>query len=482
MAEPQARAARVPKITQILYGFGSVAYGIKDNGFSTLLLLFYNQVVGLPSALVGLAIGIALILDAFVDPVIGNVSDNIKTRWGRRHPFMYGCILPVMLGYLLLWYPPAGSDMVRFWYLLGIAFVVRVSISCFEIPAATLVAELTPDYDERTALTAWRYFFGWIGGLVMSIFVYSVLLVRTPEYPVAMANKDGFETYAFIASAIMGLSVLVAALATHKFIPSMPKQKDHGETLLQSFRSIAHIFRNKAFGIILLGGVFAYTIQGIGFALFPYLYGYYWGFEQWQTSLYLFLLIFAATIASAIAPAASRRLGKRAAVVWFTAASAILNSLPYFLSWCGFFPERGSPYLMPILFTLVSLATASNIVGFIVGASIMADVVEDSEEKTGRRSEGLFFAGNFFMQKCTTGIGLSVAGVILALVGFPEHADPATLGQDVRDRLAITHAVLVLTIGLASALVMSFHPHSREAHRERLARLEKASVEKALQP
>lgn len=476
-----APAERVPKLTQILYGFGSVAYGIKDNGFSTLLLLFYNQVVGLPSALVGLAIGIALILDAFVDPIVGNISDNIDTRWGRRHPFMYGCILPVMLGYLLLWFPPEGSDMVRFWYLLGIAFVVRASISCFEIPAATLVAELTKDYDDRTAITAWRYFFGWTGGLIMSIFVYSVLLVKTAEYPVAMTNRDGFSTYAFIAAGVMGFSVLVAALATHSRIPAFPKQTDHGETLLQSFRSIFSIFHNKAFGIVMLGGVFAYTIQGIGFALFPYLYGYYWALEQWQTSLYLFLLIFAATIASMIAPWASRKLGKRKAIVLFTIGSATLSAAPYFLSWLGLFPERGSPALMPILFTLVGGGTASNIVGFIVGASMMADVVEDSEEKTGRRSEGLFFAGSFFMQKCTTGIGLSAAGLILALVDFPEQANPATLGDDVRNRLALTYAILVLVIGLASALVFAFHPHSKEAHEARIARLAKKSDAAPLQ-
>lgn len=464
----------VPKRTQILYGFGSVAYGIKDSGFSTLLLLFYNQVIGLPAELVGLAIGIALIMDAFIDPIIGNISDNIDTRWGRRHPFMYGCILPVMLGYLLLWFPPEGSDMLRFWYLLGIAFVVRASISCFEIPAAALVPELTRDYDERTSITAWRYFFGWIGGLLMLIFTFSFLLVKTSEYPVPMANRDGYSAYAFIAAAMMGFSVLVAALATHSRIPTFPKQKDHGETILQSFRAVFGIFRNKAFGILILGGVFAYTIQGIGLALFPYLYGYYWNFAQWQTSLYLIVLLFAAGAASYVAPIVSKKLGKRRTLVTFTLASATLSSSVYFLSWLGFFPERGSPLLMPVLFTIVGAGTASNIVGFIIGASIMADVVEDSEEKTGRRSEGLFFAGNFFMQKCTTGIGLSVAGVILALVGFPEKADPATLGDDVRERLAITYAILVLVIGYAAAFVFSFHPHSREAHEARVARLAEA--------
>ena len=78
-----------PKVglsTKLFYGLGSVAYGVKDNGFSAFLLLFYNQVLGLPAPWVGAAIGIALVVDSVLDPVIGQISDNWRSRWGRRHP------------------------------------------------------------------------------------------------------------------------------------------------------------------------------------------------------------------------------------------------------------------------------------------------------------------------------------------------------------------------------------------------------------
>src|SRR5512135_3677680 len=67
---------RVPTPIKLFYGFGSVAYGVKDNGFSYLLLIFYNQVVGLPAEVVGAAIMIALVFDAFLDPIVGQISDN----------------------------------------------------------------------------------------------------------------------------------------------------------------------------------------------------------------------------------------------------------------------------------------------------------------------------------------------------------------------------------------------------------------------
>ncbi len=80
---------RVRQGTMLAYGFGAVAYGVKDFCFSTFLLLFYNQVLGLPSAQVGFAIMCALLLDAFIDPAIGFLSDRTRGRWGRRHPWMY---------------------------------------------------------------------------------------------------------------------------------------------------------------------------------------------------------------------------------------------------------------------------------------------------------------------------------------------------------------------------------------------------------
>src|SRR5215475_13289879 len=89
--------------TKLFYGFGSVAFGIKDNGFQTILLLFYNQVIGLPGQWVGGAIAIALFFDAFLDPIVGQFSDNLRTRWGRRYPLMYLSAVPVAISYLLLW-------------------------------------------------------------------------------------------------------------------------------------------------------------------------------------------------------------------------------------------------------------------------------------------------------------------------------------------------------------------------------------------
>ena len=139
-------AASPPKLAlgaQLAYGFGAVAYGIKDNGFQYFLLLFYGTVIGLEPALAGAALLIALLFDALSDPIVGYWSDNTRSRWGRRHPFMYAAAIPVALCYSLLWQPPDWSNGALFAYLVVLAILIRTLITFYETPSSALMPELT---------------------------------------------------------------------------------------------------------------------------------------------------------------------------------------------------------------------------------------------------------------------------------------------------------------------------------------------------
>ena len=137
-----AKAAPVDLVTKLFYGFGSVAYGIKDNGFQTFVLIFYNQLIGVPAGLTGLAIFLALIIDAVMDPIVGQLSDHWRSRWGRRHPFMYVSAAPVALSYLALWNPPHTTTGMLFAYLFAIAVIVRTFITFYEIPSSALAGSM----------------------------------------------------------------------------------------------------------------------------------------------------------------------------------------------------------------------------------------------------------------------------------------------------------------------------------------------------
>ena len=106
--------ANIDFSTKLFYGFGAVANGAKANGFNYLLLFYYSQVIGLRADLVSLGILIALIFDAISDPLIGYLSDNFRSRWGRRHPFMYAAGIPVAVAYYFCGHLPRSMKAISF--------------------------------------------------------------------------------------------------------------------------------------------------------------------------------------------------------------------------------------------------------------------------------------------------------------------------------------------------------------------------------
>jgi GPH family glycoside/pentoside/hexuronide:cation symporter len=268
-------AERVPLSTKLSYGLGAVAYGIKDNGFSVFLLLFYNQVVGLPAEQVGFAIMIALFVDAFVDPAIGSLSDRTHTRIGRRHPWLYGSAIPIALCWVLLWNPPQAGTAATLGYLVVIAILVRAAISTNEVPSAAMVPELTRDYHERTAVIRYRYVFGWAGGLAMLMLAYGYLL-RPPTGPTA---GPGYHNFGVVGAIVMLVSVLASAIGTHKRLAHPPKVRIATMTVGKEVRAILSTLSNRAFVLLICAGVFAYINQGIAFAMSNYLLSFVWLFR-----------------------------------------------------------------------------------------------------------------------------------------------------------------------------------------------------------
>jgi GPH family glycoside/pentoside/hexuronide:cation symporter len=152
-------------LTTSAYASSAVTTNVVQRGLSTFLLLFYNQVIGLPPKTVATAIMITLMVDAVLGPAIGQVSDHLRSRLGRRHPFMYAAAIPAALAYFALWNPPTlhGAGAMTL-YLIAALLAVRFFETCFELPASALLPELTRDYNRRTGIIAYRTFIGAIAG------------------------------------------------------------------------------------------------------------------------------------------------------------------------------------------------------------------------------------------------------------------------------------------------------------------------------
>ena len=460
--------ARVSRRTTMAYGFGAAAYGVKDSGFGTFLLLYYNQVVGIPASTVGLVIMCALVLDAFFDLGIGVASDRTRSRWGRRHPWMYAAALPIALGWIALWNPPEWSQTWQLVWLFLSAVLVRTAVSAYEVPSQALTPELTADYDERTRITAYRYLFGWAGGLLMLGAAYTIFLTPTPEQPNGLLNADGYVWFGIAGAVLMFVAILVSAVGTHHEIERLPKVPLEKSTLRQALRELIESVNNRAFAILMLAGLCAYTCQGISYALSNYLYSYVWRFEGATFAILPISLFLGVIISFLIAPRVAKRIGKPLTARLFIIIGALLMCSPYALRLLGVFPAFDDPIILYVLFAIFTLQTGFLVSTFMLSASMMADVVEHSEEQTGRRSEGVFYSGAFFVQKCTSGVGIFIAGSILAFASFPTGANPADVPVEVIDRLTMIYIGIYLSVATLGAWLFGRFPFGKQEHHARV--------------
>jgi len=176
-------------------------------------------------------------------------------------------------------------------------------------------------------------------------------------------------------------------------------------------------------------------------------------------------------LAFVIALPLSRRFGKKASAIVMFAIGSTINSMPLILGLVGVLEAKPSAGLMYIIFGFSTVGAALAIGSSVMIISMIADIVEDSEIATGRRSEGLFFAGHSFIQKSASGLGLFASGLVLWAAHFPADKLPGEIDPGIVQNFAVIYLSTVLIIYAIGFWVLSYFPINRETHRENLRRL-----------
>lgn len=460
---------KVDLSTKLYYGFGAVANGAKSNGFNYLLLFYYSQVVGLRADLVSLGILIALVFDAVSDPLVGYISDNTHSKLGRRHPYMYAAGVPVALAYYFLWSPPAWDETGLFLYFVCMAVLIRTLITFYEIPSTALVAELTDDYDQRTEMMSFRYFFGWWGGLTMAVMNYLVFL---PEDKGGLEYVQGWSNYGLAASIVIFISIYVSAIGTHKHIPHL-RQPPNREpfSFVKTKKEIKETLSNRSFFALFVSALLQAVAAGVSTSLSIYFSRHFWELTTTEIGYMNIPYFFSAFIALMLAPRVSRWLGKKKGGMTVLGLAFAMAPMPFILRVLGLFPENGTDTLFWTLVVFNTIEVTLIIMSSSLIAAMIADVVEDSEVKTGRRSEGIFFAANSFAQKAVNGLGVVVAGQILAIIQFPTKAKPGQVPEETLFDLAYLYVPTLLFFYLFALAVLSVYKINREDHSDNLRKL-----------
>ncbi|HEY5070938.1 MAG TPA: MFS transporter [Caulobacteraceae bacterium] len=464
--------------TRLGYGFGSVAYGVAFAGLSGAVLQIYlNQVLGLPAILVGTAIMVSLMADAVVDPLIGQLSDKVRTRLGRRHPFMYASAAPVAVFFFLLWNAPRGLEpRMLIAFTLAMMILVRVSISLYEIPSNALTPELTADYDQRTSLQSYRWFFGIIGAAVISLVLNEVFLRTSAHNRLGILNRAGYAHFGLLAAAVIFVSILVSTIGTHDRIRYLPQASAHRVTLKGMGAEILGTLSNRSLVSLMLAGILGGVGGGVTQGLSIYLFTHFWDLGPAQFGLLVPLASIGSLIAVFIAPALSRRFGKKRAMIGLFSVSVVTAAGPIFLRLVGLMVANGSPWLMPILIVDGIVTATVAVVGYILVGSMIADVVEDAAVKTGVRSEGLLYAANGLLPKFTGGIGAFIAGLLLTIVHFPAHAMKGSVDPQVMRHLALIYLPVTAGLSVVSIAMLGLYRIDRSTHERNLATLREAAA------
>lgn len=474
---PDAERPRLTVAIKSFYGLGFFGTSAKLQlmGF---LLLFYNQLVGLPAPWVSFALFIALLVDAVWDPIVGQLSDNTRTPWGRRHPYIYGAALPAAICFTLLFMPPRGwSHPALFAWLLVLVLGARVFDSLNEIPGSALAPELTADYEDRTSVQSFRYLFGTVaGGLAAAVLGYGVFLRGTKAEPFGQLNLAGYAPYAAAIAAITLVAVIAQGLATHRFIPFMHRPERRRPTLAQVLGEIGVAVSNRNFVALAVSTLIFGASIGITGGLLSYVYTYFW--EQPTSALLIIRLsaLPAGLIAVVAAPILARRFDKKRAAITVFFLSIFSTIVPISLRLLGLLPANGSPVVLGVLVVDTMATSVLAITGFIIATSMLNDVVEDAQVRTGRRAEGLLFSVDSLLRKLTTAFSVLVPGLLIAFVHFPAHARPGHVPASILNQLVLLYLPITTALNLCSTSMLLLYRIDRNRHQANLDHLAGAAL------
>lgn len=421
MASPEDDTAQLPLRSKVAYGIGSTAEASLTVVFMTFNFFYYNSVLGLSGTLCGAAVTIAMVVDAFSDPLVGGISDRWRSRFGRRHPFLYASAVPAVLCFVAIYDPPEGlSQWGLFAWFTGFTILLRTAMTLYYVPHLALGAEMTKGYAERSVLMSYNTIFGLVGTATISYLAWEYL--------------GGLEGGSFNRGGYATLAATIAVFAAALFLASAFFTRDQVERLSEaprdlppfSFRQLLReagsAFQNRNYRLLLAGLVSLAGTLGLNETLSTHVNIFFWELDEHQIKIFNLAGPPGLVFAAALTPRFHVWIGKRETLMVGVLGMTFAGALPIALRLLDWFPTNDSDALFPALLALkmVSFGTSAMMVISIV--STLADVTDEHELTSGRRQEGVFFAARSFFSKLTSGLGHLFAGVAIDWIGFPAGA------------------------------------------------------------
>jgi GPH family glycoside/pentoside/hexuronide:cation symporter len=447
---------KIPPKTALAYGVGGVAENMVQNGVQTMANPIYNVGLLVNPALLGVAMAIFRLWDAFTDPIMGIISDRTQTRWGRRRPFvLVGSILASMFFMLIWWMPMGQSEMFYFFYFLFSSIAFFTAATIFGVPYLAMGYELSAEYHERTKAMAYRTWFASIAGIIIQ------WLFWFTQRDMFENTVEGMRYVGIGAALVLMITGCTTAILVRDKSDRLKVSRKQIVEPIPGIQTIREVLSEKPFLIILTALTLAilglFTVGGLGFYINVY---YVYGGDMRSAST---ILGFAGTFYHLCCLASipmvskvSRILGKRKALMLFLSLAVFASLAKWFLY------TPAMPYLQ--LLVVAMLAPGLSAVWTLL-ASMTADVTDVDEYNYGLRREGSFSSFYSWTMKFGFAICFMIGGYILVYSGFN-----AALGEHQTESAIRTMRILfsvVPAIGLlGTILCIYFFPITEQKARE----------------
>ena len=428
-------------------------------------LFYYNQILGVRADLVGLAIAAGLILNALFEPFVGSWSDRTRSRFGRRHPFMFAAVLPITASFWAMFSPP--TDLPHTAALIWLAAsntVLLQALTAFHTPHLAFGGELSADYTERSRVMSWNTFFLWAGDTSVWLLSFGWFFRATPGHPNGALQANRWPNYIGFATIFVLLALTVSSVFTRSRIPYV-QQAPLGAprfSVAELFRDIGKALANGNFRMLLGGYLFLSLTSGVRAGLWLYTATYFWRLRNDQISWFAIGSFISYVLGSSLVAHLHGRIEKR----WTGAAAVLMYSVgPAIPLTLGYFGILGpdTRALLPILIAFAVLQHFPYSVMTTTVYSTMADIADQNELRFGIRQEGILYSTSTLFAKIDQALGSAVAGLVLTLIAFPVHAKPGAVPQSVLLNLAAAFILFALP-GMIAAVFYARINISRASH------------------
>ena len=438
-------------------GYGAAELGVVavETLLQIYLLKFYNITVGLPAQWTGLALALALVWDAVSDPLMGGLSDRTRSRWGRRRPYLLPGALGLAIGFAVLFDPPTlESNFFKFLFLLVSYLFVSTAMTVVTVPHLALGAEISFDRDERTEVFGYRRLFATLGS-VLGLLLPAIVLIALGGEETEGATERSRRLAAWLLVGPILASTALTLWATRGLDRTDgPDATRARVTLGELLREQLGVLRNPVFVPLLAAFVVAAIGRTLNASTALYYYEFRLGLTEQQTITAVLLPFFAFFVLSIpMWVVVSRRFGKRWPALVGVGGLGVLTAWVYLIFPAG---RLEGPVGMAILGGVLAGA-------IVLLDSMVADVVDHDELRSGRSREGLYFGVWKMGTKLSRALGLLIAGLLLGWIGFDETGAAQT--PEVARRLAWLFGPVVGVFFLAGGAVLACAPLTDAHHR-----------------